>query len=467
MRTLALGCIAYVALTTGSVGCSGATAVPPPSTAALPVPPLPVETAPAGAAPAGAESTGSGAIVFVEDDYPRALAEARSRGIPLFVDTWATWCHTCLSMRSYVFPDASLRRFSNRFVWLSLDTERDGNATIVSKLGPRVLPTLYVLDPATERALVAWPGSLTASELAGLLDEALGTAPDGKLKHALEVDAAVTHLQDTKDAAKCTTTAADEAPRLPPGTALADVLRAGMSCADDLPANAPERARLAGLVALGDKVAADLTQPILADDRSDLWDYVIAGYKALGAREHTADVKRVGAAWAAFLEDQASRATTPAARAVFDAHRLLAYKALGAPERAVPMLQQSEHDFPEDYNPPARLAAAYLAMKRYDDALGAIQRALGHAYGPRKLLLYSTEADVYEGKGDHAGTRQALSDALAYAKTLPLTGGRYSKLVETLQKRLDGLSAPPRSAASSPKAPQGSRRSTSRVSGTP
>lgn len=408
-----------------------------------------------------------GPIAFIEDDYPRALAEARSRAIPLFIDTWATWCHTCLSMRSYVFPDPALRRFADRFVWLSLDTERDGNAQVVSKLGPSVLPTLYVIDSATERALVAWPGSLTANELAGMLDVALGTAPDGKLKHALEVDAAVTRLQGSKDdAAKCTLMAADQAPRLPPGTALADVLRAGMSCAEDLPPNAPERARLEGLVALGDKVAADLTQPILADDRSDLWDYVVAGYRALGEKQHAADVKRVASAWAAFLEDQASRATTPAARAVFDAHRLLAYRALGAPERAVPMLQQSEHDFPEDYNPPARLAAAYLAMKRYDDALAAIQRALARAYGPRKLQLYATEADVYEAKGDHARSRQALADALAYAKTLPLTG-RYPKLVEALQQRLDGLSAPPRSAAASPKAPQGSRRSTSRVSGTP
>ncbi|HEX8789911.1 MAG TPA: thioredoxin family protein [Polyangiaceae bacterium] len=467
MRTLVLACFAFASLSAGSIGCSGATAVPPPSSAApLPVPPLPSDGV-ADVAPASAASQQPGTIVFVEDDFPRALAEARSRGVPLFVDTWATWCHTCLSMRSYVFPDPSLRRFANRFVWLSLDTERDGNAQVVSKLGPRVLPTLYVIDSATEHALVAWPGSLTANELAGMLDQALGTAPDGTLKHALEVDAAVTHLQETKDAAKCITMAADEAPRLPPGTALADVLRAGISCADDLPAKAPERAKLAGIVALGDKVAGDLTQPILADDRSDLWDYVIAGYKALGEKEHAGDQKRVASAWASFLEDQASRAATPAARAVFDAHRLLAYKALGSPERAVPMLQQSEHDFPDDYNPPARLASAYLAMKKYDDALGAMQRALGHAYGPRKLLLYSTEADVYEAKGDHAGSKQALSDALAYAKTLPLTGGRYSKLLEAFQKRLDGLSAQPRSAAASPKDPQGSRRSTSRGSGTP
>jgi hypothetical protein len=30
-------------------------------------------------------------LPFIEDDYPRAVAEAKSRGLPLFVDTWAPW----------------------------------------------------------------------------------------------------------------------------------------------------------------------------------------------------------------------------------------------------------------------------------------------------------------------------------------------------------------------------------------
>lgn len=37
--------------------------------------------APAVAAPA----------VAVQDDYPRALAEARARSVPLLVDVWAPW----------------------------------------------------------------------------------------------------------------------------------------------------------------------------------------------------------------------------------------------------------------------------------------------------------------------------------------------------------------------------------------
>jgi len=30
-------------------------------------------------------------LLFIEDDYARALGEARSRKLPLFVESWAPW----------------------------------------------------------------------------------------------------------------------------------------------------------------------------------------------------------------------------------------------------------------------------------------------------------------------------------------------------------------------------------------
>ena len=46
-------------------------------------------TAPEAAAPA--ESHAKSVLPFIEDDYAAALAEAKERGVPLFVDTWAPW----------------------------------------------------------------------------------------------------------------------------------------------------------------------------------------------------------------------------------------------------------------------------------------------------------------------------------------------------------------------------------------
>jgi hypothetical protein len=52
----------------------------------------------AAAAPAArpAQPTPSRAAVpmvvpFVQDDYARALADARARGVPLFIEAWAPW----------------------------------------------------------------------------------------------------------------------------------------------------------------------------------------------------------------------------------------------------------------------------------------------------------------------------------------------------------------------------------------
>jgi tetratricopeptide (TPR) repeat protein len=153
------------------------------------------------------------------------------------------------------------------------------------------------------------------------------------------------------------------------------------------------------------------------------------------------DARRVARAWSAFLDDQAAKATTPAARAVFDAHRLLADTALGDPARAVPMLQESERDFPGDYNPPARLGKAYFDLKQYGDAVQALERALAKAYGPRKLRLWSLQADAYAAAGDVAGERRALQRALDFARAVPLTGS-YPKMRDALAARLAALGQP-------------------------
>jgi len=31
------------------------------------------------------------ALPFIDDDYPRALAEARAKKLPIFVEAWAPW----------------------------------------------------------------------------------------------------------------------------------------------------------------------------------------------------------------------------------------------------------------------------------------------------------------------------------------------------------------------------------------
>jgi hypothetical protein len=42
------------------------------------------------AAPAAAAELEK-ALPFIADDYPKALAEARSQKLPLFIEAWAPW----------------------------------------------------------------------------------------------------------------------------------------------------------------------------------------------------------------------------------------------------------------------------------------------------------------------------------------------------------------------------------------
>ena len=124
---------------------------------------------------------------------------------------------------------------------------------------------------------------------------------------------------------------------------------------------------------------------------------------------------------------------------MFDPHRLGAYLALGQPERAVPMLLESERDFPEDYNPPARLAKAYLEMKKLDEAAAAVDRARTRVYGPRIMRVLAMAADIAKARGDRAGEKKALEEALARTEKATLTTGQ-KKVRDGLAKRLADLS---------------------------
>ncbi len=40
---------------------------------------------------AAAAETPNSSLPFIEDDYGRAVAEAKQRKLPIFVDAWAPW----------------------------------------------------------------------------------------------------------------------------------------------------------------------------------------------------------------------------------------------------------------------------------------------------------------------------------------------------------------------------------------
>lgn len=221
-------------------------------------------------------------------------------------------------------------------------------------------------------------------------------------------------LYSAKQYEDCARTARTELPSLPRGPSYLNASVLGLICATN-GGDAPWAAE--ALPALEELAKPALAfEGVLADDKSGLYEMLVE------ARELQKDApgkKALAAQWLAFLEAEAQKAANPAARAVFDPHRTSAAIAAGEPLRAEAALKQSAADFPEDYNPPARLALIYRELGKYDEALAASDAALKKAYGPRKLRLFETKASVQAKKNDLKGQKSTLQQALEFGRALP------------------------------------------------
>ena len=140
------------------------------------------------------------------------------------------------------------------------------------------------------------------------------------------------------------------------------------------------------------------------------------------------------------LEREAAHAKSAEQRAVYDSHRVSLYISLGTPEKAIPMLEQSRKDFPDDYNPRQRLATVYREMKKWPEALAASNEALARAYGPRQFLVLNTRADIQLGMGDRDAAEKTLNDGLAKAEAMP-EGQRSDNTIKGFKRRIEKLNA--------------------------
>lgn len=380
-------------------------------------------------------------------------------------------------MRAYVFTDPALAKHAGRFVWLGINGEKAQNAPFRQKYKIPGYPTYYVIDPVTGDVRLRWIGGASVAQLdqlfaeqsaayargsapagtgfdavlriadslyaadahaaaAARYAEAIATAPASWPERSRAIDARLFSLSQADSAEACLSLAERELPTERHTVFAANVAGSGLGCALQLPKDAPRRAeRVAAMEQACREILADRTLALQGDDRSGLY------ISLLDARDDAGDSLghvKVAEEWSAFLDGEAAKAKTPVERMVFDPHRLSAYMEIGHAERAIPMLEQSQKDFPDDYNPPARLAIAYRALKKWDDGLAASDRAMKLAYGPRKLTFYTTRADLYAGKGDLEGARRTIEEAVAFAKALP-EGQRSTGTIASLEKRLAGM----------------------------
>jgi tetratricopeptide (TPR) repeat protein len=392
-------------------------------------------------------------------------------------------------MKATVFRDEAIREQAGRFVWLEIDTDKAANAAFREQFPIQALPTYLVVEPKNEQVILRWVGGATVPEFLELLDDAeanvrrahagnagggdviggsgadadallaqadllngegnsteaaeryraaLAAAPEEWDGYARTVGSLLVNwsLEGDASAAPAVELAREAYPRLSGTSAVAIVAGVGLDMAIQLPDDDPHKAeQVAFFEDAARRAAEDRSIAMAGDDRSGLY------ISLLSAREAAADSlgeRAVATEWLAFLEDAAAHAATPEARTVFDSHRLSACLFLGEPERAVAMLEQSSRDFPDDYNPPARLAVAYRTLERWDDALAACDRAVSLSYGPRRLRYLGTRSDIQRGQGDDAGARATLEGAIRDAEAMP-EGQRSERTIESLRNKLEAL----------------------------
>ncbi len=377
---------------------------------------------------------------FIEDDYAKALKQARAQKKLLFVDAWAPWCHTCVAMKEQVFSRDSFKAFEKDVVFASIDTEKAKSAAFLDKFPVEVWPTLLFIDPEKEAVVLKWLGSADEPQMQALLEAARGgpgalrdaddalaagnagiaaekyeaavNAGDVKARTLLSMVAAMTLAKKYEP---CARTVVEQLPGFKVAQDRVAALTWGLSCAIEMPEGKVRTTTVDLLVA--ESLKGVELAGVLPDDTSGLYEVLVNEREAAKDPE---GVKALATRWLTFLDGEAAKAKSPAERAVFDPHRVSAALQSGQAAKMVEPLQRSEKELPKDYNPPARLALVYRELGQLDDALAAAERALLKCKeGPRKLRLFETKASIQEKKGDAKGRIKTLETALRYAKKLP------------------------------------------------
>jgi tetratricopeptide (TPR) repeat protein len=333
---------------------------------------------------------------------------------------------------------------------------------------------MYIIDPAKEAIAIRWAGGATAGQLEKLFaqgeravrggrkggEEALARAdalyakgdyeasipayrealkgiPVVSPEYARAIEALIYCLYTTRQGEPCVELARTTLPKLRLSPTSATLAGYGLDCALRAPKDAPGRAEaIQALESEARTIVANKRLPIAADDRSALYGSI---YDARDDAGDEAGAKAVAATWVAYLDAEAAAARTPEQRTALDPNRLNAYMAADEIAKAIPMLEQSEKDFPEDYNPPARLALVYQKLGKWNEALAASDRALERVYGPRRIRVLLVRADIYKGQGDEAAEKRTLEEALRFAEELP-AGQRSEDQIASLKKRLGASS---------------------------
>ncbi len=400
-----------------------------------------------------------GPITWFEDDWDGAVACAKARKVPIVLDLWAPWCHTCISMQTTVFMDASFKAKADKFVWVALDADREINARAVGKYATSAMPTFYVIAP-DEEVLARFVGAATLQQFHDFIDAGArataggGASADMKLRAAESALAkrdletaereltaalasappswprraeAVASLQLTKkkrgDHAGCVDLSDAELDNVGATAIATNFWSTAIECVGELAKAAPAGGDPAKAKSVQDRAIANLAKvvddanaPLSIDDRAEALSYLRDAQDAHGqkdAAKATAEKLRT------LLDDAWTKAPTPFARMTYIWPRAEVYAWLERPLDVVAEYEKLAAELPKEYDPPARLGWLYLKAGKYAEAATWTDKALGLVYGPRKARLFNQRAEIAKAAGDVTTERAMREQAVKLWESLP------------------------------------------------
>jgi tetratricopeptide (TPR) repeat protein len=376
-------------------------------------------------------------------------------------------------MQTTVFTDPAFAAEAPKFVFASLDTDREVNAEPVGKFAPSAWPTFYVIGN-DEAVLARFVGAATVTQFRDFLASGAraaaggGAAADARLlggQRALakkdfttadeELTAALAAMPEgwprreelladlmmvkkkRGDTKACLDLADTYLENVGSSALSTNFIGYAVGCADESKDDRGTAIRNRA-IARWRAILADTKAPLSVDDRAEALGYLRDALDTAGKHD---EAKQVAEQLRTIVDEAYAKATTPLGKMTYIWPRAEVYAYLERPLDLVADYEALAKQLPDEYDPPARLGWLYLRAGKLPEAATWTERALGLVYGPRKGRLLNQRAEIAKAAGDAATERTYREQAVKLWESLP-PGQQSPGNLEAAKQALAALDAP-------------------------
>ena len=400
------------------------------------------------------QSQGSDELLpWIHDDYPQALKESEAKGLPIVIDFWAAWCHTCLSMKHTVLQSKELKKVAGDAIWLAVDTENPANQDILDVYTITVWPTFLIVDDE-ENTSARLLGSTSVDGFMAFLDRgfkstkatsskshlslgdseaakgnfheasqhyqnAATTLPKGSIPSPEVMLAWVESLHRLERYDECAQvgTKRQDAVYSSLNATLADYAYFLTDCQKRVKAPDLQNTRLQ-FITLIENLLKNRTAKLSTDDRSEALRMLRNFYVQ---EESTEKAKTTAERQKHLLDKAVKNSKTPYEAMTYSFHRMDVYSYLGNIKDMIPWFKSLTQQLPEEYDPPYRLASVYNEIENHTKALEYAALAQSRAEGPRRARVLSFTAKIHAKTKAFDAAIKAQNEALKIYQRQPQT----------------------------------------------